>query len=301
MAEIGTEGQEQAPLEGQQQGSQTQEGEQTAVEQTEEQKKEAEAAAAAENVSEEEKKKRREGFERRQEKKRLRELELENARLQGFREGLEKSGARTEETTAPATVSKPVRPKEADFPTHEEYEAALDKYEDQRDEWRDRKKLEEHRTTETKTAAERAQRELDETIVKHVNEGRKKYDDFDEVVIENDDLKTTPLMVTAIAKRPNAPDIQYYLGKNPAESLRLAKISDPIELIAEIGEISATLKAKAASSAPPTNKTTKAPTPPSTVQGKANPSTSVSLEGKTQAERIALIEEAARKKRLQRR
>lgn len=258
------------------------------------------AAAASAEVSDEEKKKRREGFERRQERKRLRELELENAKLQGFREGLERGKGSVTEPPAEPVISRPVRPKEADFPTHEEYEAAMDKYEDQSFEYRAHVKIQERRAEEERSSRTAAEQALRDTVKRQIEEGRKKYEDFDEVVTYNEELQTTPLMVQAVAKRTNAHDIQYYLGSNPAEAARLASIKDPIELVAEIGEISATLKAKATSAAP-TKTTTKAPAPPSTVRGKAAPSTDTTLTGKSQAERVALIEAAARKRRMERR
>ena len=107
-------------------------------------------------------------------------------------------------------------------------------------------------------------------------------------------------MTIALTKRANGHDVVYYLGKNIEEANRISKIKDPIELASEIGEISAMLKAEKKVAKPKEKEPiTKAPPPAATVSGKAKSTPAdTSLTGKTQEERIKLLEEESRKRRL---
>lgn len=80
------------------------------------------------------------------------------------------------------------------------------------------------------------------------------YSDYQEVV-HNENLSITPNMADAIVDSPVGPHIAYFLGKNPAEALRIAKLN-PIRQIAELGRIEANLTAK-----PLRKNVTKAPEP----------------------------------------
>jgi hypothetical protein len=194
-------------------------------------------------------------------------------------------------------LEKPTRPKEVDFATTAEYEQALDTYEDARDSWKESTRNKDSERVQQAKAVETAQKTFQETVLAQINEGQKQYKDFDEVVLNNEELVTSNLLVGAIAKKANGHDIQYWLGKNIEECKRLSAISDPFELASEIGEISANLKASL-KKASPAAAGTKAPQPASVVAAKTKVlPNDVSLEGKTQADRVKLLEEASRKRR----
>lgn len=204
------------------------------------------------------------------------------------------AGKKPEERKEETVLQKPVRPREADFTTREEYEVAMDKYEDDRDNYREaeRVKLSAAREAETKRTTERST--FQQKIVEQVTEGRKLYKDFDDVVVNNPDMVATPMMAAAFLRRDNGHDIQYFIGKNPEEGKRLASISDPMDLAAEVGILSAKLKADKSSTEKTTQQAkqvTKAPAPAATVASKAKVSTDTSLEGKTQEERMRLLEQ----------
>lgn len=194
-------------------------------------------------------------------------------------------------TDTPA--SRPVRPLEGDFETREEYAKALDKYED--DAYMYRKSLEQKQDAERQAREKQktAQLTMKQSVEKAVNEGRSKYVDYDEVVLENPSMVSTPMTVAAIVKMTNAADVAYHLGKNPAEGRRLAEIDDPIDLAIAVREISDKLKA-VKSPTPAAPQKTKAPAPASTVAAKSKGTPAdTSLEGKSQEERLRLLEEAS--------
>lgn len=199
-------------------------------------------------------------------------------------------------------LQRPVRPKEGDFGTREEFEAAMDKYEDDRDRYRDTIRAAEEEKKATAAQRENSKKAFEDAIVKQVEEGIKAHEDFKEVVVDNENLILNPVMALAISRRDNGHEVQYFLGKNPAEATRIAAIKDPMDVAAEIGVLSRQLKGdkpivegepKGAAS-----QKTKAPKPAATVAAKAKVSTDTSLEGKTQAERMALLEEESTKRRL---
>ena len=230
------------------------------------------------------------------EKARVAALETENRLL---KEQQEKGSKKDPEVT---TVEKPVRPKSSEFEDSDEgrkaYEEALDKYEDTRDQWREQELTRIHTERAEKDRSSAAIEKFQSAVRTQVEAGRKEYKDFDDVVVENTDAKFSPMMVAAITRKENGHDVSYFLGKNPEEFARISAL-DPIELAGEIAIISERLKAEKAGKKPPQAKQkTGAPAPAATVTAKSKVSTDTVLEGKTPADRVALIEEAARKRRL---
>lgn len=214
------------------------------------------------------------------------------------------AGKKTTETEpkVETVATKPVRPVEGDFPDREAFDVAMDKYEEDSYIYRSNKARIAEEEKAREESAKTAQQTIRQAVTKSLEDGRAKYEDFDEVVVKNKAMVSPPMMTAAIVKMTNAADVAYHLGKNPAESKRLANISDPIDLALAVREISDTLKSgKPAEKlvTTPQKVATKAPAPAATVSGKAKVATAnTNLEGKSQAERMALIEEAARKRRL---
>jgi len=85
-------------------------------------------------------------------------------------------------------------------------------------------------------------------------EARNKYDDFEQVAY-NPKLPVTETMAQTIQASDNGPDVIYYLGSNPKEAERIARLS-PLLQAREIGKIEAKLGAN-----PPAKKTSTAPAP----------------------------------------
>jgi hypothetical protein len=94
-----------------------------------------------------------------------------------------------------------------------------------------------------------------------------KYDDFEQVAY-NPKLSITTVMAQSIQASDVGPEVAYYLGANPKEADRIARL-DPVLQAKEIGRIEAKL-----SSDPPVKRTSSAPAPirPVTARTSGNPS-----------------------------
>lgn len=115
--------------------------------------------------------------------------------------------------------------------------------------------------------AERAQSEIIEAYHDKEEEARNKYDDFEQVAY-NPSLRITNVMAETIQSSEVGPDVAYYLGSNPKEADRIAKLP-PFQQAKEIGRIEAKLAAE-----PVTKKTSSAPAPiaPVTARTSGTPS-----------------------------
>lgn len=122
-------------------------------------------------------------------------------------------------------------------------------------------RLKAEREQAQRSAQERAELEFKQQAREKLAKGIEKYDDFAEVVFEGDH-NVTDEMAIAIAESSVAAELAYWLGKNPAESNRIANLP-PASQIRELGKIEARLEA-------PKNKTTSAPEPVSPVKGSAS-------------------------------
>lgn len=91
---------------------------------------------------------------------------------------------------------------------------------------------------------------------------RDRYDDYEDVVY-NPRLPITPIMAQTIQASDAGPDVAYYLGSNPKEAERIARLP-AIAQAKEIGKLEAKI-----ASAPPVKKTTSAPTPISPVSARS--------------------------------
>ena len=91
---------------------------------------------------------------------------------------------------------------------------------------------------------------------------RDKYDDFEQVAY-NPKLPITNVMAETIQSSDIGPELAYYLGSNPKDAERIARMT-PLGQAKEIGKIEAKLAAE-----PPVKRTTSAPTPISPVTARA--------------------------------
>ena len=111
--------------------------------------------------------------------------------------------------------------------------------------------------------AEREQMALLEAYHDREEAARERYTDFEQVAY-NQNLPITTVMAQTIQASDVGPDIAYYLGSNPREADRIARMS-PYMQAKEIGKI----EAKLADNPAPVKKTTSAPPPikPVTAKG----------------------------------
>lgn len=93
-------------------------------------------------------------------------------------------------------------------------------------------------------------------------DARSKYDDFEQVAY-NPKLPVTETMAQTIQSSEIGPDVIYWLGSNPKEADRIARLS-PLLQAREIGKIEARL-----ASNPPAKKTSTAPAPIAPVTARA--------------------------------
>ena len=175
----------------------------------------------------------REGFTQR---KRIRELELENARLKGFQEGLRATGKEEPRPDVATDIEslyakEHPEPKSDQFDTNEEFVKAVGKW--NRGLTRFEQEHTDRRSRDTET-----QSIFDKRVVEQRTKGEKKYDDFREVV---GDTEYSQVALAAIIESPIGEDIAYFLATNPDEHDRI-KTMNPILQAREIGRIEAKLE-----------------------------------------------------------
>ena len=115
----------------------------------------------------------------------------------------------------------------------------------------------------TQREAARQQQAMLEQYHDREETARDKYDDFDQVAY-NPNLPVTEYMAQSIQASDVGPDVLYWLGSNPKEADRIARLH-PILQAKEIGKIEASL-----SSNPPVRKTSTAPAPIAPVTPRAS-------------------------------
>ncbi len=96
------------------------------------------------------------------------------------------------------------------------------------------------REEQVQNAAQEAQRTQQERVraefMERTEKVREKHPDFDDVVINNDDLPISVPLAAAIAQHPQGPEVSYYLGTHIDEAKRLATMP-PAMQVAELGVI----------------------------------------------------------------
>jgi len=92
---------------------------------------------------------------------------------------------------------------------------------------------------------------------------RDRYDDFEQVAY-NPNLSVTETMAQSIQASDIGPDVLYWLGSNPKEADRIARLP-PILQAKEIGKLEAGM-----ASSPPVRKTSTAPAPIAPVTARAS-------------------------------
>lgn len=178
--------------------------------------------------------------------KRIDRLTREKYQLQAQLEVLRQPQQAPQQRTQEATASAP---KLENFASIEDYiDAMADHKATQKAEEVFRKRDAEQTASKQQEESSRVR----DGFTKQMDDARSAYDDFDDVV-DNPDLPISQAMAEAIMRTKGGADVAYYLGKNPAEAVRLANL-DPFSAAVEIGRIAATVvrpQARKASNAPP--------------------------------------------------
>lgn len=158
----------------------------------------------------------------------------------------------------PATPAVPSVPREV--PPADQFES-VEAYAQALAEKRSAELVQQREAHQQQTQVLESHRDREETA-------REKYDDYEDVVY-NPKLAITPIMAQTIQASDMGPDVAYYLGTNPKEAERIARLP-AIAQAKEIGRLEAKI-----ASAPPVKRTTSAPTPISPVSART---TSTSLD-----------------------
>lgn len=205
-------------------------------------------APAEANKAEEEERERKSRSERRREAKEraaqeLRESEAKRREAEERLRSIKEAGAKI-----PA-------PKESDFNSFEEYQAALSAHHAVRMlDGREAQKLEAEAAAHYAQAEQVRQRQAQEDALNwqaQMAEAKAKYPDFEAVAL-NDALPISNDLAGFIRGSDVAADVAYYIGKNPEQAARLSGMS-PVEMARAFGRLEATVsapKAKTTSSAP---------------------------------------------------
>ena len=164
---------------------------------------------------------------------------------------------RVAEARQPVTVEAPAKPTADQYQTTEDYVEALAGWKAE--------EIVSRRVSEAQRQGQEAQQqrqlaEIEDAFSERCDEVRGKHDDYDDVV-GNPALHITPAMAATIKQSETGPELAYYLGKNPQEATRIAKLS-PFLQAKELGRLEVKV------SEAPAPKTSAAPEPIKPVNGR---------------------------------
>ena len=196
---------------------------------------------------------------------RIRQLVEERDRIRTARDESERRAAYLEGQLEGKKVDAPVKqeadaqPRAEQFEVYDDYVRAVGRWEARQEFNRlDAEREQKVKERETKTREE----QVETTFKDKVAEFKAKTPDFDDVM-GNPSLRISKTMYEAMRESDAGAQIAYHLGKNPAEAARISALS-PIAAIREIGKLEAKFDKPPAQAV---NNVTKAPPPPSTVDG----------------------------------
>lgn len=139
----------------------------------------------------------------------------------------------------PEKEAEPVKPTRTEFPDQEAYDAALDAYVEEKAAWVARKEVtaqtEKARKEEQERLIEEQQSAARDAYQARTQKVRERYSDFEEVA-NTPDVQVSIQMAHAIIHSENGPELQYYLGKNPAEAKRIMALPEALQLM-EMGKL----------------------------------------------------------------
>lgn len=182
------------------------------------------------------------------------------------------TGKPAEPAQAEQQDPEPVRPSRLEFPDQEAYDIALDAYVDQKAAWVAKREVQ-AATEATRKEAEMRVIEEQQRVAREAYQARvakvtERYPDFTEVA-NTPDVQVSMHMAHAIITSEHGPELQYYLGKNPAEAARIMQLAPPLQLM-EMGFLANKLASEKAPSAEPAKSkppVSAAPKPIKPIQG----------------------------------
>jgi len=182
---------------------------------------------------------------------------------------LEAEKARNAELEAKLAAAEKAIPPE-DKPTIDQFETETE-FIEALTEWKVDQKLKvkeaEITSKSTKDAEAREVNEEVDSLYEKIDtaytKGREQFADFDDAM-KSDDFRNTEAMIDCIMLGETPEKVLYHLAKNPDESAKLAKITNPTIIAYEVGKIEAKLNAPPP--AAPPKKLTHAPDPISPVK-----------------------------------
>lgn len=205
-----------------------------------------------------------EGKSRTQIRRERRKAEQERLRKENedVQEALKRAEDQLREREEAAAKLRP--PKEDDYQSFDEYQAALNAYHslkamDGREVERSTQQLEQLRQRREAQEAARKQK-VSELVRDQISEGREKYTDFDQVALASD-APLTESVVEIIAQSEVGADVAYYLGKNREEASHIARMN-PVDQALALGRIEGRL------SVPQPKQVSTAPEPTTPVRAK---------------------------------
>ncbi len=126
------------------------------------------------------------------------------------------------------------KPKAEDFASDAEFYEALGR-------WSAKDEIYEHEASQPvekePTDEDKQVQTFENVRDKILSDGEDKYEDFSELVLKTDgSIVITPEMILAVGDSDNAADVFYYLGQNPEESHRIARLNSA-QIAREMGKI----------------------------------------------------------------
>lgn len=224
--------------------------------------------AEDEEKADEERVKRKPWFQKRIDEQ-TRKYHDENRRAARLEESLQQALnviARAQQQQAPPKPEQPPQPLPATrpAPTREQFEFDEEKYLNAVVDWRieqtEAKRAHDSRQAEMRRGQETFANDIETRRAAALKTGAEKYPDFDQVVNAMPANVMNAELAIAVLETDSPADVAYHLGKNPAEAERISKLP-PLKKALALGKLEATMSAT-------TKTTTKAPPPPTPVDGK---------------------------------
>lgn len=199
----------------------------------------------------------------REEAKRLAESEKARAdRLQAVLDKMLDSEKKPEPKKEPEPKKPNGKPRAQDFDNDEDFFDALTDWKiEQREAAVEQKRAEKAKADELTNRQKAFVSRRDEVNTAGID----KYDDYEQIVFSLPGEVMNVQLAEALFETENAHDIAYYLGKNPEEAAKIAKMSVRKQAIA-LGKLDAKLSSTPAA---PAKKTSNAPPPLKPLKGKA--------------------------------
>lgn len=173
------------------------------------------------------------------------ETEILRAQLELLRSQMAQKPESPAGKEQPSITARPVRPKLEEFTTYEDYEVALDKYEESLADWKVADRIERERTEwirrQEEAVAYQRQQQVRQKMDAGIKAAKEKHVDFDEVMQGASNAPVSPHMQNYFENASESPaEVMYFLGTHPEDAQRIAAL-DPYRCSLELAKIEFTL------------------------------------------------------------